>query len=540
MCLMMKKNKNLLIILVIGIVLIVSMFFVFNKKEEYKELPKVKLKDSINTSGLAIMVESDYKAEKYTQWENKEFPTDGYTLNRIKSGCVDKNGNNIDALTYNENNKTISIKTKQSVYCYLYYDSLFKGKGTEQEPYEINYIEDLVRLSNSVNKDSNTYNSKYFVLKRNLDFNENDSYMKYNDTGFGDINGVSGVEGIKDELTNQEGKGWTPIGSTDIISFQGIFDGKDNTLSNIYINNSTASASMGLFGVLKNATISNLKINGTIKSSVNANMGSIVGRVYGKSTFQNIESNTNVTGIQGSGSIGGIIGSTSDDNGETTLTHLINRGTITEGNSTSGIIAWASGLNALIEDCHNYGEISQTGTSSRAGGIVGASTNTTPITVKINNSSNEGNISTLNRSGGIVGLINSETLDFTITKSFNTGKITGNNYSGGLIGYASSSTYTITESYNNGTILGNSYTGGLVAYVSKGTLNINNSSNEGKVLSSSTSGSSYTGGLIGYAHNNVTEVNVTDSHNTGEITGEITGGSYTGGLIGYKYYNKML
>ncbi len=499
---MLKENKKILIIFSIGIVLIVSMFFVFNKKEEYKELPRVKLKDSINTSGLAIMVESDYKTEKYTKWENKEFPTNGYTLNRIKSGCVDKNGNNIDALTYNEDNKTISIKTKQSVYCYLYYDSLFKGKGTTDEPYEINYIEDLVRLANSVNKDSNTYNSKYFVLKRNLDFNENDSYMKYNDTGFGDINGVSGVEGIKDELTNQEGSGFIPIGNYNKF-FEGNIDGKNNKISNLWIYNTIdENQAIGFIGVLYKGSISNLTLSGEIHVEGKTPIGGFVNRID-ESIIDNCTNEINITSDTGNHSLGGIAGWTT---GDTVIKNSINKGNINNGNNIGGIIAYNREGTLTIENCKNYGKL-ENNLGDIIGGIVSKADYNAVKTI-IKNSINYGEIKvnkTLNSVIYVSGIMGISEKEVEITNSHNEGVINVKGINvlnvGGLIGYLQNIA-NITNSYNLGEI---------------------NSSTSGNIIS-------YIGGIVGrIAYSNPNKVSKLENcYNKGIITG----GTRTGGIVG--------
>ena len=120
MCLMRLKNKNILIILSLGIVLIVSMFFAFNNKKEYKELPKVKLKEPLQNKQFALMLEQE--DGNYLESEG-ELPTDGYHFNKEKSGCVDINGKIInDALDYDYYNHVVLLDTSKTSYCYLYYD----------------------------------------------------------------------------------------------------------------------------------------------------------------------------------------------------------------------------------------------------------------------------------------------------------------------------------------------------------------------------------------------------------------------------------
>ena len=133
--------------------------------------------------------------------------------------------------------------------------------NTEQDDYveEINYIEDLVRLS----IDSNTgygshYNYMTLELKRDLDFNDDASYKNPNDTKYGDLNNNGIVQGIKDEMTDVDGEGFEGITLSNTK-----FDGKNHKISNLYINKSEAN-NVGLF---KNAqVIENLGVTGTIKA----------------------------------------------------------------------------------------------------------------------------------------------------------------------------------------------------------------------------------------------------------------------------------
>ncbi|MGN1270413.1 MAG: hypothetical protein ACI4UX_00200 [Clostridia bacterium] len=165
-----------------------------------------------------------------------------------------------------------------------------KRTGTIGDPYLIASIEDLVAFSNSVNA-GNTYEGKYIELAFDLDFEDSKSYKNAEDTSFEDLNGDGTVEGIKAELTNKEGKGFTPIGSYDetkkeTITFNGNFDGNYKKLKNIYINDVLVYLASGknpvtgvewscwcpcdtaLFRYTKNATIENLGLEGgTIKSS---------------------------------------------------------------------------------------------------------------------------------------------------------------------------------------------------------------------------------------------------------------------------------
>ncbi len=150
------------------------------------------------------------------------------------------------------------------------------GKGTEEEPYLIESIEDLVTFSNNVNE-GNSYEEKVVKLGINLDFKSNLSYVDYTRTDYGDINKANGTEELKTELTT--GGGFIPIGNSN-HQFKGTFDGGAHTIKNLYI--SAASDYMGLFGYcgdkssIKNIVISNVNIT-SIKNFV----GGLAGRNYG-------------------------------------------------------------------------------------------------------------------------------------------------------------------------------------------------------------------------------------------------------------------
>lgn len=115
-------NKRIVITLLITTVIIVFLgVFLFQKNYNNKEvkLDNVKLNTiDKDNDAFAIMVETDNGYEPYT---GDAWPTTGYRYNVEKSGCVDKNGKTVDAITYT-NNK-LAVKTNSSMQCYLYFDS---------------------------------------------------------------------------------------------------------------------------------------------------------------------------------------------------------------------------------------------------------------------------------------------------------------------------------------------------------------------------------------------------------------------------------
>ena len=143
------------------------------------------------------------------------------------------------------------------------------GEGTEASPYLINNVNDLVCFRNSVNAGETTYNAE----------------------------GVYVALGADIDLAGQD---WSVnIGDDCNFTFDGIFDGKNHTISNL---TSTESASKsyictGLFGaiygnaVVKNLTIANVNIS--TGTAVGNNASAVVGFAY--SCTGSIE-NVTVTG----------------------------------------------------------------------------------------------------------------------------------------------------------------------------------------------------------------------------------------------------
>ena len=165
-------------------------------------------------------------------------------------------------------------------------------EGSEDEPYEIWCIEDLVAFSNMVNKSgiklengkpvqittANSFSGKYIALKANLNFKSKLSYQDSERTDFGDINGnAEDGNTLINEMTT--GTGFTPINK-----FGGVFDGKNNSLTNIYEQNTSG---LGVFAEINNATICNLKVNGIISlNGQSNNVGGIVAMVKSRENYK--------------------------------------------------------------------------------------------------------------------------------------------------------------------------------------------------------------------------------------------------------------
>ncbi|MGN1301653.1 MAG: hypothetical protein ACI4U9_03930, partial [Clostridia bacterium] len=144
--------------------------------------------------------------------------------------------------------------------------------GSENNPYQISCIEDLVAfsiMSNGGNSElglaSSTFSDKYVILTRTLDFNSIFSYNDYTTTKYGDLNTDGIVEDIRTELTRKDD---ICVGFEPINNFQGYFDGQWNEIQNIYINRDGKAGFMinTTYGGAIAQSIKNIGITGNITS----------------------------------------------------------------------------------------------------------------------------------------------------------------------------------------------------------------------------------------------------------------------------------
>ncbi len=444
---------------------------------------------------MAIYLEEEKGTGKYQKTNLYKWPNNSeYALNMHKTYC--ENGS---ILRYNLETNKINVKVKGTDKCYVYFDKA--SYGTEDHPYLIQTIEDLVKLSNKVNSGT-TYEGEYFLLTNDLDFKDASDYEDANRTDFKDINGINGNEALIKELTT--GSGFKPIGNAS-QTFQGNFDGGNHTISNLYIKNEIEGTNLrlGLFGEAHNATMKNITLKGQITSTVRAVIGSISGGIGETSFISNVTNYVTITSESSEYDIGGIIGG---NYGTTTIENCQNYGDISGSRNLGGIVGYTGYKNGIltIKNCINYGNLTND-IGVITGGIVGFGTTVT--TIKINNSHNEGEIlnnvgTTANYVGGLAGLVYG---NIEINDSYNIGNVTANG--------------------ENGT-----FVGGLIGRVNQ-KATINNSYNSNNVIKISPNGfdiSEYIGGLIGYIANQSEISILKNNYNTGEIFN----GTRVGGLLG--------
>lgn len=197
---------------------------------------------------------------------------------------------------------------------------------------------------------------------------------------------------------------WTPIGTdlTNSYSYKGTFDGGGHTISGLTVTGSNQYA--GLFGCIgdggtvKNVKLENVQItsdyqyayvggvagnndgaieNCSVSGSVSGNstynsVGGVVGQQFGGSITGCSSSAT----VQGTGSVGGVVGQT---NSSATLTACYSTDNVTlESNGSdnyyAGGVVGSNGASCTLTACYATGKVTGTGTGTGSiyvGGVTG-------------------------------------------------------------------------------------------------------------------------------------------------------------------------
>ena len=238
-------------------------------------------------------------------------------------------------------------------------------------------IEFLVRLSQDA-QHGITYAGKEIKINTNLDFQDDHSYKNPEDTSFGDLNGDGIVKGIKEELTDVNGKGFTPISN-----FQGTFNAQNYRIDNLYIN-ASGSDKVALFETA--GSVENLKISGTVKADNCNYVAGILASETGivKNCYSDIDievskvadNGTTVSGISNgstyfcanSGDIDVQVenGSTLTVNGVSTTTNIgFNKGNVNVNTQTLGEL-YVYGIGRNTNYSYNTGDVNVATTAVRA------------------------------------------------------------------------------------------------------------------------------------------------------------------------------
>ena len=256
------------------------------------------------------------------------------------------------------------------------------------------------------------------------------------------------------------GSDQTPIGNTWDNAFKGKFDGLDNSIFGLSINNSDNSKgdATGLFGFTDGAIMGNVTLiagnDGISVQGGSTDTGAFIGHAV-NTTVKGVNSTLKVSGKN---NVGGIIGYAEDNTGRT--------------------YSFADASGSVQPDSRSS---------------------------ELSNLTNTGNVSGVSNVGGLVGymdggkLSNDEEKRVQYKGSYNLGKITGidngSDYSyniGGMIGKAENATVGGTKNtlINYNTVEGGYNVGGIVGSISNNTT-VANASNEGVVKANGFTTDSY-------------------------------------------------
>ena len=323
------------------------------------------------------------------------------------------------------------------------------GKGTEAEPFVLKTADHLAWFRDCVNECNTLVCAKIADEVKEIDMST--------------VCHKADTEKQIAELS------WTPIGNFD-NKYQGTFDGNGKTISNLYINATSAFA--GFFchlagGNIKNITFDNAKVN-----SGNYYTGILAGYA-GSCIFENIKTlgNCSVEGEDITGGIAGIaVGNISNCENHAEVKGMISLG---------GILGIYYASDNSITSCANYGAV--TGTYRQVGGMVGYFDSGT-----IQNCANYGDVTGTDNVGNLIGFAD----ECNLNNVLGTGNVTATSdteRAGLLVGRISKSSSAASGilAYNSSaklTINGAEQTGEAVKAIGEGSLTYPEGVNEADVI----------------------------------------------------------
>ena len=190
---------------------------------------------------------------------------------------------------------------------------------------------------------------------------------------------------------------------------------------------------------------------------------------------------------------------------------------------TGGIVGYIYG-NSSVTGCVNEAAVSSESDpyNSYVGGIAGYIYG---ANVSITNCANSGTVTSKGTAGGIVGYIYSQ---IEIIGCSNEGDVTGRD-AGGVAGYVEegSDSVSLTNCTNRGNVVcatNNRNAGGIVGSIGSTTTTIDSCTNSGAVSPAEGVTGVSAGGIAGYISSRATSASISNSINTGAVTGETAGG----------------
>lgn len=172
------------------------------------------------------------------------------------------------------------------------------GDGTETSPYLIETPGQLAKIAADISSDANSTTGKYYKLTADIVFNDS---VFLNIVPSTNHNSRADYPGDTTKLTATPTIG-SYDGDANYVPFRGTFDGAGHTVSGLYVWNQKLQCT-GLFAVIENATIKNLRITDSYFLT-NANHGLLVGRAINSSL---LNCGVDSSYCEGGGSRGGLI-----------------------------------------------------------------------------------------------------------------------------------------------------------------------------------------------------------------------------------------
>lgn len=327
-------------------------------------------------------------------------------------------------------------------------DDYAGGDGTPENPYQIATPEQLVLLAQQTN--NGTGGDACYILTNDIDLEGNVGFLWTpigNDSYY--FTGV--FDGDNHTIYNMYSNGKLKSGffgyAKGAVIKNIIFTGADLSLSPNYDEVLNGIAGVVVAYAL-NTSVYNCHVGGEVRTSA-WYAGGIVGNVLATPDFHDlvlIMGCTNKADITGMNSIGGIVGFSEGEGCNFIVESCENYGNIIDGDIIGGIMGDGEGF--MIINCRNYGQVgimqSQLLPSKSAGGIIGQG----GVNIIIEDCINTGNI-TAGNAGGITGAA----LKTKINRCGNRGKITGFHFSTILAGGICGSDGNVSDSYNTGEIV---------------------------------------------------------------------------------------
>ena len=368
------------------------------------------------------------------------------------------------------------------------------------------------------------------------------------------------------------GSDQTPIGTTKENAFKGKFDGLDNSIFGLSINNKDNSkgAATGLFGFTDGAIMGNVTLiagnDGVSIQGGNTDTGAFIGHAV-NTTVKGVNSTLKVSGKN---NVGGIIGYAKDDTGRTysfadasgsvqpdsrssELSNLTNTGNVSGVSNVGGLVGYMNGGKLSNDEenrvqykgSYNLGKITGIDNGSdysyNIGGMIGKAENATVGGTKntlINYNTVEGGYNV----GGIVGSISNNT---TVANASNEGVVKANGFT--IDSYIYHTDYTGSNWQNNNGALPGTHkaevraanVGGIVGSIAGSELkDVTNKAEVSSALVKKTANNNndprgfdhYAAGNVGGIVGRAEDSNITNANN---VESNIRGAMNVGGIVGY-------